>query len=304
MPRLFALLALALASTVSAAGPAVMVERDIVYATADGEKVRLDLAKPTTPGPHPCVVCLHGGAWKFGDKKDLSRVGRNPDAIGTTEVVVTKHASLIEMLANQGYVAVSVGYRLAPKAKFPAQIEDAKTAVRFLRANAKQYDLDPDRIAALGFSAGGHLAALLGTTDKTVGFDGPLYPDQSSAVQCVVDFFGPTDLTLYTEAEGIEKAYLAPFLGTRYSTKPDVYKKASPLEHVSKAAPPFLILHGTADVIVPIIHSERLQKKLLDCGGTCELRTVPGEGHGWTGPVMLDTMTTVSKFLAANLKAK
>lgn len=300
MPRLFALLALAVASTASAAEPAVTVERDIVYGTAENEKLLLDLAKPTTPGPHPCVVCLHGGAWKFGSRKDLSRVGRGD----ITEVAPTKKASLIEMLAGQGYVAVSVGYRLAPKAKFPAQIEDAKTAVRFLRTNAKAYGLDPDHIAALGFSAGGHLAALLGTTDKDAGFEGSLYPTQSSRVQCVVDFFGPTDLTLYTESEGIEKAYMAPLLGARYSAKPEVYKKASPLEHVSKDDPPVLIFHGTADIIVPIIHSERFQKKLTDCGVKCELKTIPGEGHGWTGPVLAETMTATKKFLDAHLKAK
>ncbi len=276
------------------------VERDIVYATVDGEKLMLDLARPSTPGPHPCVVCLHGGAWKFGNKKSLSRAGRDD----VTEVAPSARVSLIESLAAQGYVAVSVGYRLMPKAKFPAQIEDAKTAVRFLRTNAKTLAIDPDRIAALGFSAGGHLAALLGTTDKSVGFDGPLYPDQSSAVQCVVDFFGPTDLTLYAEAEGIEKAYMVPLLGSRYRAKPEVYRKASPLEHVSKAAPPFLILHGTADVIVPIIHSERFHKKLLASGVKSELRIIPGEGHGWTGPVLLDTIAAATKFLDANLKAK
>ena len=299
MPRLFALLAVtSLVGSAASAADALKVERDVVYATVDNEKLLLDLARPTTPGPHPCVVCLHGGAWKFGNKKDLSRVGRND----LTEVAIAARVSLIESLAAQGYVAVSVGYRLAPKAKFPAQIEDAKTAVRFLRANAAKFGLDPTRVAALGFSAGGHLAALLGTTDKDAGFDGPLYPEQSSAVQCVVDFFGPTDLTLYAEAEGIEKAYMVPLLGTRYGAKPEVYRKASPLEHVSKSAPPFLILHGTADFIVPVIHSERLHKKLLDAGVKSELRTVPGEGHGWTGPVLLDTMATVAKFLDANLK--
>lgn len=299
MPRLFASLAVLLLAGFAPAADAVKIDRDVVYAAYDNEKLLLDIAKPTTPGPHPCVVCLHGGAWKFGNKDYLSKTSRYLDVeFGTGK------KSLIEWLAGEGYVAVSVGYRLAPKNKFPAQIEDAKTAVRFLRANADAYGIDPDRVAALGYSAGGHLAALLGTTTTAAGFDGPLLPAVSSQVQCVVDFFGPTDLTLYTESEGIEKGYIAPFLGARYGAKPEVYRKASPLEHVSKDAPPFLILHGTADVLVPIIHSERFHKKLLEAGVKSEMKTLPGEGHGWTGKVAVATMTDVIAFLDKHLKAK
>src|SRR6185312_1459837 len=145
---------------------AVAAKKDIVYSTVGTEKLRLDLAAPTSGGPYPAVLLLHGGAWKVGNRSDLSR-----SSPGTP--------SVIEQVAARGYVAVSASYRLAPKHKFPAQIEDARTAVRFLRANAKKFNIDPERIAAGGFSAGGHLALLLGVAGKT-DFLTSEYPDQSS----------------------------------------------------------------------------------------------------------------------------
>src|SRR4051812_34937100 len=168
----------------------LVITRDVAYAAPAGEPLKLDFVAPAGPGPHPCVVLLHGGAWKTGSRKDLSTVRMD---------VGTPGKSLAEVLAAKGFATASVGYRLAPKHKFPAQIEDAKTAVRFLRANAAKFHIDPDRIGAMGFSAGGHIAALLGTADKSAGFEGDLYPEQSSRVSCVVDFFGPTDLMLYCE---------------------------------------------------------------------------------------------------------
>lgn len=295
---LSALIALAWISPAGAAGP-VKIERDVQYAVHDGEKMLLDIARPTTPGPHPCVVCLHGGAWRFGKKDHLSKTSRYLDVeFGTGK------KSLIEWLAGEGYVAVSVGYRLMPKYKFPAPVEDAKTAVRYLRTNAAKFEIDAERIAAIGYSAGGHIAALLGTTNTDDGFDGTLYRDQSSQVKCVVDFFGPTDLSLFVEAEGIEAAIFKPLLGSRYRENPEIYRRASPIEHVTKDAPPFLILHGTADILVPIIHSERFHKKLLEAGAKSEMTTLPGEGHGWTGDVAVKTMGVVTKFLETNLKAK
>lgn len=268
------------ASPAPAAAAAVAVDRDITYA-AGGENLQLDLARPAGPGPHPCVVCLHGGAWKFGHRSDV--------------------AGFTEQLAREGFAAATVSYRLAPKNKWPAQIEDVKTAVRFLRANAARYGLDPDRFAALGFSAGGHLAALLGTADKGAGFEGALYPAESSRVQCVVDFFGPADLTLYAETPGIEQAYFRPFLGTLFRDRPDVYKKASPVNYVSKDDPPFLIVHGTADLIVPVIHSERLRDKLAAAGVPAELLTVKGGGHGWGGRDAATTTAATLEFLSKHL---
>ena len=280
-----------------AAAPTVVLRPDITYAVVGAEKLQLDVAMPATPGPHPTVVCLHGGAWRYGSRKDLSRPHTWYD-------VGAPGKSLLDVLAARGFVAVSVGYRLAPDNKFPAQIEDVKTAVRFLRANAEKYRIDPDRIAALGFSSGGHLAALLGTADESAGFEGKLYPEQSSQVQCVVDFFGPSDLTLYTVTPWVELAYFVPFLGGRSRDHMDLYKRASPIEYVSKGDPPFLIVQGTMDLLVPAIHSERLHKKLTAAGVESELVTVKGQGHGWGGADAARTTETAIRFLVEKLKGQ
>lgn len=257
--------------------PDVKVVSDITYATVDKEKLQLDLVLPPGPGPHPCVLCFHGGAWTAGNRKDLTTpvllpfASRDPNA----------DIGIMEKLAQRGYAAATISYRLAPKCKFPSQLEDAKTAVRFLRANAKKYDLDPDRFASLGFSAGGHLALLLGVTDKEDGFDGTLYPEQSSRVQCVIDFFGPTDLSLYAETPGLAESFIAGFLGKECLTDAAFYKRASPINYVTKDDPPVLLIHGTADLVVPIIHSERMYKKLKEVGVPTEIQKVSWKGHGW-----------------------
>ena len=273
----------------------VKVEKNVVYSTAGGEKLMLDLASPSEGGPYPAVVLLHGGAWSMGSRTELSKGSRGKDG--------KVAPSFIETIAAQGYVAVSASYRLAPKYKFPAQIEDARTAVRFLRANAKKFNLDPEKIGAGGFSAGGHLALLLGAADKNA-FENVEYPEQSSRVQCVVSFFGPTDLCLYGASEGLEDSYMVPLLGKACKTDKNLYKKASPIEYVTKNSPPILMIHGTADFIVPIIHSEYMLKKLQDAGATAELIAVKGEGHGWTGSLATKSTQDAIKFLDEHLKGK
>jgi acetyl esterase/lipase len=276
--------------------PDVKVERDILYATIDGEKLYLDIAMPGQPGQYPCVVMFHGGAWVTGSRKDLSVGGR--DRSGRTA------PSIMEMVAARGYVAVSVGYRLAPKHKFPAQMQDARAAVRFLREHAKQYQIDKDKFAAGGFSAGGHIALLLGLADKAEGWDAGGDTSESAKVQCVIDFFGPTDLTLYTSTAVIEDGYLVPVFGKDAKTDPKVYKKASPINYVTKDVPPILMIHGTFDLIVPVIHSENMLKKLKDAGATAELITVRGEGHGWGGAALTRSLNDSIKFLDTHLKGK
>jgi dipeptidyl aminopeptidase/acylaminoacyl peptidase len=123
-------------------------------------------------------------------------------------------------------------------------------------------------------------------------------------VQCVVDFFGPTDLSLYAVSPAIEDGYLVPVFGKAVKTDAEIYKKASPITYVSKKAPPVLMLHGTFDLIVPVIHSENLKKKLTEAGATAELITVRGEGHGWNGPTLTRTTNDALKFLDTHLKGK
>ena len=274
----------------------VKVERGVLYDTIEKQKLYLDIARPKEGGPYPCVVVLHGGAWVGGSRKDVS--------VGDKGKSGKIDPSILEDVAARGYVAVAPSYRLAPKFPFPAQIQDARAAVRFLRANAKTYDLDPTKIAAAGFSAGGHLALLLGLADKVDGWDAGSNLDQSSRVQCVVDYFGPADLSLYSTSPALEDAYLVPVFGKAVKTDPEVYKKVSPINYVSKAAPPVQILHGTFDLIVPIIHSEKLLKKLTDAGAEAEMITVRGEGHGWNGKTFARTLNDSLKFLDAHLKGK
>lgn len=279
------------------ASAAVKVEKSITYTTTGGDKLQLDLAIPPGDGPFPCVVCFHGGAWSAGSRRDLSGNGKDRNGKPTP--------SWIEVIAEKGYVAASVSYRLAPKNKFPAMIEDARAAVRFLRTNAKTYKIDPDKFAALGFSAGGHLALLLGMCDKSAGFDVGENLDVSGQVQCVIDFFGPTDLALYAKSEEIENGYLVPVFGKECKTDPKVYKKASPATYVSKDAPPILLLHGTFDLIVPVKHSETLHQSLLDAGATAEMHTVQFAGHGgWNDRDMTRAQTAAFQFLETHLKGK
>jgi acetyl esterase/lipase len=301
LPRhLFALTALlAFPALLPAAEPdsAVKVEKNIVYGTVGGEKLYLDIAIPPGDGPFPCLVMFHGGAWIGGSRKDLSAGGKDKSGNPTP--------SWIEVAARHGYVAASVGYRLGPKYKFPAMIEDARASVRFLRADAKAYKIDPDKFAAMGFSAGGHLSLLLGLCDKSAGFDVGDHCDVSGRVQCVVDFFGPTDLSLYKSTPEIVDGYLVPVFGKQFKTDPDVCKKASPLSYVCKDAPPTLILHGTFDLIVPIKHSEELEKALCDAGCCVEMVTIPFAGHGgWGDKDMRKAEDAAFKFLDAQLKGK
>lgn len=281
----FALLSSVLAPPARAEEPAFRfkVDADVPYRTIDGGKdLKMDIAVPAGKGPFPAVLCVHGGAWRFGSRKDLDR--------------------LIRFLAAEGYVAASVSYRLLPDAKWPEPIEDCKTAVRFLRANASKYHLDKDRVGALGYSAGGHLAALLGVAGQDAGFEGKDGADQSSRVQAVVDFFGPTDLAKYGDDESAQNSTFTPLLGVRYKDKPEAYTKASPIAYVSKDAPPFLVLHGTRDWLVPPAHSRELCAKLKACGARPELVEIEGAAHGFTGPDARRANDAALKFLAEHLK--
>lgn len=275
---------------------AVKVQRNILYETIDKQRLYIDLAMPAEGGPYPCVVMFHGGAWQGGSRKDLSFGDKDKNGKVTP--------SVIEQVASRGYVVAAASYRLAPKFKFPAQIEDARAAVRFLRANAKKYNIERDEFAAVGFSAGGHLALLLGLADKEKDWNVGDNIQESSSVQCVVDYFGPTDLSLYSASSGLEDAYMVPVFGKACKTDPDVYKKASPISYASRNAPPILMMHGNFDLIVPIIHSENLLKKLEDAGAMAKLITVNGEGHGWNGRESVRTTNDAIAFLNAHLKNK
>ena len=242
---------------------AIRLDSNILFAKGGSQELKLDLAMPMdVEGPFPAIVCLHSGGWVGGERQQMK---------GT-----------IEALARHGYVTVSPDYRLAPHDRFPAQVEDCKAAVRWLRANAQKYRINLEKIGVFGFSAGGHLACMLGVTGKDDGLEGDGgNAEQSSAVQAVVSFFGPTDFTQPAWSKEVCERHLKPFLGGTVEEKADVYRRASPMTYAGQNAPPFLFVHGTADDIVPIQQSEEMVKKLRQAGVPARLIAVEGEKHGW-----------------------
>jgi acetyl esterase/lipase len=222
----------------------------------------MDLYQPKRmTGPAPAVLYVHGGGWTSGDKSDGAGLLFKGE------------------LVRRGYVMAAVNYRLAPKYAFPAQIEDVKCAVRYLRANAAKYYIDPKRIGAIGGSAGGHLVALLGTSEKDAGWDSGENSDQSSRVQAVVDMFGPSDLKLM-EAGSSRRYALMIFNAS--SLDDPLLQTYSPTTYVTPDDPPFLILHGDHDEIVPIEQSQILYDKLKAAGVPVEMVVVKNAGHGFS----------------------
>ena len=204
-------------------------------------------------------------------------------------------------MTAQGYLVVSLNYRLYPTGRYPAMIQDVKCAIRALRANAGQYNLDPNRIGAIGVSAGGHLVSLLGTTDPDAGFDVGEYLDQSSRVQAVVAMAPVTDLTRSFPNADIE-------LMRQVGFGEDNIVQASPITHVTSGDPPFLLIHGDRDELVPVEQSQLMYDRLVQANVPAQLVIVKNARHSMTAPNGLATPTlpeisqTISDFLDRYLK--
>lgn len=263
---ILALVAVTLASQTTFGQHGFETQLNIPYAATDNPRQQLDLYLPTARGeePLPVIAFIHGGGWRVGGKGD----GQQRTAVA---------------YASTGkYAAVSIGYRLTGEASWPAQIHDCKAAIRWVRAHAEKYGLDPDRIGVTGTSAGGHLVAMLGTTgdNETLAGDLGTHNDLSGRVTCVVDFFGPTDLltmgTWHNNPGSPESSLVG---GTLQETK-EVARQASPLTHVSKDDVPFLIIHGTEDKVVPFDQSKKFHAALKASGVDSTLLEMSGGGHG------------------------
>jgi len=257
------------------------VNKDVTYCTPDNIPQKMNVFYPNkmSDKPLPVTVYIHGGGWTSGDKGA---------GAGT--------ADMQELLAR-GYLVVSLDYRLAPQYKWPAQIIDVKCALRHLRANAAKYQLDPNRIGVWGGSAGGHLVSMLGTTDKSAGFDVGEYPDQSSRVQAVADLFGPADLPAMLTGSAL---LVGKNVFGATSRDDPILSKASPVTYISQDDPPFLILQGDKDKVVPMEQSQEFYDHLKSGGVTATLVIVKNAGHGFTpdGGAINPSRAELTKMLA------
>jgi acetyl esterase/lipase len=272
------------------AGESVRVLRDIPYAATEHARQRLDLVLPrdTNGPPRPLVVFIHGGAWKGGDKND---------GVGL----------LTGWVAKGKYAGASIGYRLSSDALWPAQMHDCKAAIRWLRANAAGHGIDPERIAVWGMSAGGHLVAMLDVSGGDAGLEGTLgaYTGVSSRVSCAIDYFGPSDFIAIARVtndidHGAAKSPVAELLGCRPVDCPEAARSASPVAYVSADDPPIMIVHGTADRVVPISQSETLAGDLKAARPRSPpvfIRVIDA-GHGFQSE---ELNRRVGAFLARNL---
>jgi acetyl esterase/lipase len=262
----------------------VVFEPALEYANPDNQHLQLDLARPRSQtGPAPAIVCIHGGGFRAGTRQSYD--------------------ALCIRLAKHGYVAVTVSYRLAPRYQFPAAIHDVKEAVRWLRGNARKLNVNPDRIGAMGGSAGGHLAQFLGVSADVKSFEGNGgYLDQSSRVQCVVNYFGPSDFTK-SYGKSVDAAQVLPlFLGGDLKSAGHRHILASPLYWVTPHASPTLCIHGTHDKYVAHEQAVWLIERLKAADVEAELLTLAGAGHGFRGADAERAERAMLAFFARHLK--
>ncbi len=260
-------------------------ERNIEYTNPDNQHLQANIARPKGDGPFPCVLFIHGGGFRAGSRESYN-------------------AQIIRM-AEKGYVAVTVSYRLAPKYPFPAAIHDAKAAVRWLRANAKKYGIDADRIGVSGGSAGGHLAQFLAVTGDVKEFEGDGgNPTQSSKVKCVVNVYGPSDFTK-SYGKSVDAAEVLPlFLGGNLEKARPAHIRSSPLYWVTPNAAPTLCIHGTEDKYVAFEQAEWMVDKLKAANVEAELLKLEGAGHGFKGKDAETAEKAMIAFFDKHLKAK
>lgn len=254
----------------------IRIFRDLAYVAKGHERQKLDLYLPQASGPLPLIIWVHGGAFRIGSKND--------------------HVPMDYFEA--GFAVASLNYRLSQHALFPAQIEDVKAAVRWLRANAEAYNLDPERFGAWGESAGGHLVAMLGTTGHIDTFDVGQNLGVSSRVQAVADHFGPTDF-LQMDAQRLPEGMIhdtpdspeSQLVGGPIQENKASVARANPITYITQDVPPFLIIHGDSDPLVPYQQSVLLNNALVRVAAPVWFYTVIAEGHGQFQDPMVAKLT-------------
>ena len=266
---------------------------DIEFSRPGGKPLKLDVFQPVKKqaevrSTRPALICIHGGGWEKGTRKSFTKIAR--------------------YFAERGYVAFSVSYRLVNKTqnKWPAQLDDVQAAVRWVRHHAKKYHIDPDRVAVLGGSAGGHLASLLGSRE-TRHHGMPMLKPYSSRANAVVTLAGPSDLT--KDFRGIKyvgrrtvQDVVDQLLGSPYGKNGVMARKASPLFNINQHTVPHLLIHGSADRVVPVDQARRYYDALRKAGVHCRYIEVPGAGHAIKNPLTVwITMVRVRRFLDAQL---
>ncbi|MEZ5399477.1 MAG: alpha/beta hydrolase [Bryobacteraceae bacterium] len=266
--------------------PGVEVKKDLVYARYGSREMHLDLYLPASGTSRPAVVYIHGGGWRNGSKNAFSRQAAH--------------------MAGRGFVGASIEYRLSGEATWPAAMHDAKAAVRWMRANAKAYGIDPKRIGAAGGSAGGHLVGMLGVTAGRTDLEGAGgSAGESSEVIAVAAFNPAVDLVSFGKsAPGNASNSVSAFLGGTFAERPAVWELATPITHVSAKSARFLFLHGDADTTVPIQQSIDMMEKLKASGVEAELMTAPGAVHGFFNrpPWFAPTLERMEQFFEKTLK--
>jgi triacylglycerol lipase len=274
------LLIAALTNAASAAKPDVEVLRNRTYIERDSGPLKMDIYLPEGRGPFPGVLVVHGGAWVTGSRAQL--------------------AAAAMALAQNGYTAAAISYRLAPHNPFPAQIYDCQAAVRWLRAHAGEFKLDPSRMGGFGYSAGGHLVALLGTLDDDDFREEGVSKDAPSArLQVVMAGGAPCEFRTLPARSQI----LAFWLGGTRAAKPDNYRNASPTNFITADDPPMLFFHGEYDALVPIASPQRMVRLLASAGVTSEMYAVKHSGHIQTlfdRPALEHALAFADRYLKAD----
>jgi len=286
------LLALAgcLSSVAISQSAEVVFEQGIEYSNPDGQHLQLNLAQPKdASGKLPAVVCIHGGGFRGGNRDRWNK--------------------LCNQLAERGYVAATVSYRLAPKYQYPAAVHDVKAAVRWLRANAEKYHVDPDRIGTVGDSAGGHLAQYLAVTGDVKSLEGPdgeplVNAGQSSRVSCVVNYYGPCDLTRSYDNSADAAKVLPLWLGGDNKQQRHRHILASPLYWVTPSAAPTLLLQGTDDKLVAHEQAQWLYDRMKAAEVDVTLLTLEGAGHGFAGADAERAEKAMFEFFEKQLRPK